>query len=183
MAIMSSSAISRSVLPLLISRRTSTSRWESPPDTRRQTSLRLEISSHPPVGAGVASPSLSKFGGLLPAAPAPGGGPRYPCAPTKRQHNSSRSRHIRLCGQSWHKTPRNPQDVQQPWTRRQSQGATFPTDGQWWISPIRFVSLTARRNFSGRLPCRVEPSRQNRALRLSLTQNRNCNGKKRAMSV
>ena len=98
MAIMSSSAISRSVLPLLISRRTSTSRWESPPDTRRQTSLRLEISSHPPVGAGVASPSLSRFGGILPAAPAAGGGPRYPCAPTERQRNSSRSRDIRVCG-------------------------------------------------------------------------------------
>ena len=64
----------------------------------RQASLRLEISSHPPVGAGVASPSLSRFGGLLPAAPAPGGGPRYPCTPTERQRNSSRSRHIRVCG-------------------------------------------------------------------------------------
>ena len=42
---------------------------------RRQASLRLEMSSHPPVGAGVASPSLSRFGGLFRAAPEPGGGP------------------------------------------------------------------------------------------------------------
>ena len=98
MAIMSSSAISQSVLPLLIRQRTSTSRWERPPGyPEAGVSPARDIKSSTRWRRG-GIPKSVEIWGLLPAAPAPGGGPRYPCAPTERQRNSSKFRHIRVCG-------------------------------------------------------------------------------------